>query len=75
MKEIFPRITVDAEVLSGKPVIKGTRVPVDILVGHVASGDSIEDIAKDYLVTNEDVLASLRYAAKLVSNERVTALP
>ena len=69
MKEIFPHITVDSSTQFGKPVIAGTRVPVDLLVGHIAAGDSIEQVAAEYEVTREDVLAALKYASKLIAGE------
>ena len=71
MKEFFPHITIDPKVQFGKPVIAGTRVPVEVIVGHVAAGDQIDKVAKEYRITHEDVLAALKYAAKLVSQETV----
>ena len=63
MKEIAPRITVDAAVRFGKPVITGTRVPVEVLVGKMAGGMAIDEVAGENGVTREDVLAALSYAA------------
>jgi uncharacterized protein (DUF433 family) len=59
MEEIAPRIVVDKEVRSGKPVIKGTRVPVDLILGKLAGGMSIEEVAKEYELQREDILAVL----------------
>lgn len=69
--EIAPRITVDPKVRFGKPVIKGTRVPVDIVVGKLAGGMSVEEVAREYGITEEDVRAALQYAAYLLSTEEV----
>lgn len=74
MKQIAPRIVVDNRILGGKPVIKGTRVPVYVLVGHMAAGDSAADVAKEYRLTRADVLAALQYAARILSDEVVAVL-
>lgn len=73
MKDIFPLISVDSNVQFGKPLIKGTRVPVEVIIGHVAAGDAIENIMEQYRLTREDVLAALKYAAKIVAEETVLA--
>ena len=73
MKQIAPRITVDEKVRFGKPVIQGTRVAVETIVGHVAAGMPVEEVAKAYDVAREDVLACLSYAAKMVAEEHVRA--
>ncbi|WP_448600980.1 DUF433 domain-containing protein [Thermoflexus hugenholtzii] len=69
--EIAPRITVDPKVRFGRPVIKGTRVPVDLIIGKLAGGMSIEEVAREYAITEEDVRAALRYAAELLATEEV----
>ena len=71
MLEIAPRITADAEVRFGKPVIKGTRVPVDVIVGKLGGGMSLEEVADAYGIEKEDVMAALSYAAASLSNERI----
>lgn len=71
MKELYPHITVDAAVQFGKPVIAGTRVPVEVIVGHIAAGDDIETVMKEYRLNREDVLAALQYASKIVAQEIV----
>lgn len=75
MKELAPRITVDENVHSGKPVVKGTRVPVEIVLGHLAAGMTAEQVAREYDLTREDVLACLSYAARLIAQEQVRAVP
>lgn len=69
--EIAPRIVVDKDIRFGKPVIKGTRVDVATIIGHLAAGDAIEDIAEDYRISVDDIRAALAYAAKVLSNEEV----
>lgn len=71
MKELYPRIAVDATIQFGKPVIAGTRVPVEVVVGHMAMGETIENIMKEYRLTREDVLAALQYASKIIAQEIV----
>jgi uncharacterized protein (DUF433 family) len=63
-KEIAPRIVVDEEVRFGKPVIKGTRVPVELVVGKLAGGMTFEEVMREYDLTKKDILAALGYAVK-----------
>ena len=71
MREIAPRIAIDSEVRFGKPVIRGTRVPMDLVVGKVAGGMAIDEVAVEYEIAREDVFAALAYAAKTVADEQV----
>jgi len=50
----------------GKPVIRGTRVPVYVLVAAIADGEPIEQVAKDYGVEVSDVYAAIRFALRQV---------
>jgi len=68
------RIVIDPKVRHGKPIIRGTRVPVDLILGSLAAGLSPAEIAREYDIEKEDVLASLGYAAKIVAGERIGAL-
>lgn len=74
MKEIAPRIAVDSEVAFGKPVIQGTRVPVAVVVGKLAGGMSAGEVAEEYELAREDVLAALSYATRLLNEEQVLAI-
>jgi len=65
------RIIIDPEVRHGKPVIEGTRVSVDVILGALASGMSVEEVAEEYDITKNDVLAAIEYAAKLISTEEI----
>ena len=71
MKEIAPRIAVDEGIRFGKPVIMGTRVPVDLVVGKLGSGMSIEEVCEEYEITRDDVLAALSYASRAVADEQI----
>lgn len=63
MKEIAPGITIDPKIQGGKPVIKGTRVPLDLILGKIARGMTIDEVAKEYDLEKEDILTTIRYAA------------
>lgn len=59
---LLERIAIDPKVMQGKPVIRGTRITVEILLEKLAAGNSIEDILADYpRLTREDVLAAMAY--------------
>jgi uncharacterized protein (DUF433 family) len=73
MKEIAPGIVVDEKIRFGKPVIKGTRVPVDLVIAKLGAGMSMEEVERNYDLTRDDILAALRYAADWISEERVRA--
>ncbi len=55
------RIGIDTEIRHGKPVIKGTRVPVDIILGLLAEGMGLKEIAEEYGTRKEDMLAAIEY--------------
>ena len=71
MTLIAPRIAVDENIRFGKPVIAVTRVPVDLVVGKLAGGMTIEEVVTEYELAREDVLAALAYAAQAVSDEQI----
>lgn len=68
------RIVVDRTIVHGQPVVYGTRVPVAIVVGSLAGGMTFEEVEAEYGVTREDILACLDYAARSVSEERISPL-
>jgi uncharacterized protein (DUF433 family) len=65
MRELAPRITVDQGIAFGKPVIRGTRVPVALVIAKLAGGMSKAEVAAEYEVEEQDILAALSYAASL----------
>jgi uncharacterized protein (DUF433 family) len=69
MKEIAPRIIIDPEIQGGKPVIKGTRIPVDLVLGKIAGGMTIEELIREYGLKREDIFAALKYAAQIIKEE------
>jgi uncharacterized protein (DUF433 family) len=63
------RILIDPAIHHGEPCIKGTRVPVSIIVGSVADGDTSEQILRSWpQLTSEDIKAALKFAAEAVNN-------
>ena len=72
MKEIGDRITVDPDVLVGKPTIRGLRISVEQILKALAAGVTTQDLLQDYPELEEDdIKASLLYASQLVEAERV----
>jgi uncharacterized protein (DUF433 family) len=70
------RIVIDPNTLSGKPVIRGTRLAVEFVVGLLAEGWSVEQILDNYPgLAREDVQACLEYASELLRSERVFPVP
>jgi uncharacterized protein (DUF433 family) len=69
-------IVVDPRVLVGKPVIKGTRIAVELVIDLMARGYSKEQILDQYdHITAEDIQACLAYASETLRSERVYAIP
>jgi len=63
------RIVIDPAVHHGEPCIKGTRVPVSVIVGSLADGDTIEQIIGAWpQLSGDDIRAALKFAAEAVSN-------
>ena len=64
------RITANAEILGGKPIVKGTRISVEFILELLASGVPESEILQDYPhLTKEDIHACLEYAAHSMKNE------
>lgn len=70
MADLLDRITIDPAINHGKPVIRGLRYPVEVLLELLSSGMTIDDILADYEdLEREDVLAALAYAASDVGRK------
>ncbi|MEU8897766.1 DUF433 domain-containing protein [Nocardia sp. NPDC048505] len=68
------RITSDPDICHGKPVVRGLRYPVEMLLELLAAGMSIEELLDDYPdLEHEDILAALEYAALVTA--RKTTIP
>ncbi len=69
------RMVIDPRIQHGKPVIRGTRVPVARIVGGMAGGMTAEEVMQEYGVDAADVRAALEYAAQLIESEISYPLP
>ena len=70
------RMTIDPEVLAGKPVIRGTRVAVEFILDLLATGQSESEILSNYPgLTREDILACLSYASYLAHEYKAYPIP
>jgi uncharacterized protein (DUF433 family) len=75
MKNWKNHIEANPGIMYGKPVVKGTRIPVDLILEKMSNGQLKEDIIKDYPdLKEEDLLACLAYATSLVRNEVTISL-
>ena len=73
-KKLLKRIGSDPKIMLGKPVIKGTRLTVELVLEKVAYGETVEDLKRDYpFLTEDDIKAALLYAAKRLAHEEVFA--
>ena len=73
-KELLKRIIINHRIMLGKPVIRGTRLAVEIIVEKLAYGQTFDDLKKDYpFITEDDIRAALLYAAKSIAREEVYA--
>ena len=64
------RISIDPAICHGRPVIRGTRVPVAVITGSLAGGMTFEQVVQEYDVTPADIQAALAYVTELVESER-----
>lgn len=69
--QLAPRIVVDPEIRFGRPIIKGTRVPVDLVLAKISGGMTLADVAAEYDLTHADIQAALAYAARVVAEDEV----
>lgn len=75
MHEIAPGVAVGPLIKGGKAVIKGTRVPVDLVLARLAQGLAYEELMAEYGLKREDILAALNYAAAVLAEEQIRAVP
>ena len=68
-------IEVNPDILVGKPAIKGTRISVELILGWLANGWTIENLLESYPhITRDDVLAALAFAAEMLREEEYIAI-
>lgn len=69
------RIVADSKVMLGKPLIKGTRITVELILKKLSDGMSMDDLIQAYPhLTREDILAVLSYSADVISKEEIIAV-
>lgn len=69
------RIEVDPGIMMGKPVIRGTRIPVELLLRKLGGGATEEDLLDAYpRLTREDIRAAMEYAADTLAHEQTILL-
>lgn len=69
------RIEINPEIMLGKPVIRGTRIPVELLLRKLAEGATTEELLDAYpRLAPEDIKAALQYAADTIAHEKVLTL-
>lgn len=69
-----PRITQDPGIMTGKPCIRDTRIPVDLILRKLAAGEPRERLLADYArLESADLDAALAYAAAVIAGERMMA--
>ena len=73
--KLIDRITIDPKIQHGKPVIRGTRVPVARIIAELAGGMTREEFMREYKLSAEDIAAALNYAADLVEADEFHPLP
>jgi uncharacterized protein (DUF433 family) len=73
--ESVERIDVNPKVMLGKPVIRGTRIPVELILRKLGEGATMEDLLDAYpRLTPDDIRAALMYASRVLSREETIPL-
>lgn len=68
-------ITINPKIMAGKPVIRGTRIPVEVIIKKLARNINVEEVLQDYpRLTKEAIRAALWYAGEVISKEEVYPL-
>jgi uncharacterized protein (DUF433 family) len=74
-EQLWQRIELDVRIMTGKPVIRGTRIPVELIVRMLAQGIPEADILREYPhLEPDDIRAALAYAARTLAHEDVFPL-
>jgi uncharacterized protein (DUF433 family) len=70
--ELLDRVEINPAVMLGKPVIRGTRLTVEIILEKLAAGFTVEEVREDYpFLAREDVLAALAYARNAIGTDEL----
>lgn len=69
-----PRISIAPGVMGGKACIKGTRLPVEHILGYLGAGDTVDEVLESFpFITREDILAALVFAADFLRQDGIVA--
>jgi uncharacterized protein (DUF433 family) len=72
MENLHDRIEINATIMLGKPVIKGTRITVESILDELASGYTMDQILQSHPnIIEQDVFAVLQYASSIIRNEKI----
>ena len=66
---------IDPKICHGKPVIRGTRAPVTVVLDALAGGDSFETLMEDYRITSQDIRACIAFASQEIGQQSYHPLP
>ena len=70
-----PRLILDPAICHGKPVIRGSRVPVTLVIGSLAGGMTFDEIEREYDLTADDIRAALKFVGDIAAQESFHPLP
>ena len=74
-RSLLARITSNPEIFGGKPIIRGMRISVELILSLLAQGITIEEILSDYpSLTRDDIQACLAYARAVIANDTLDAV-
>lgn len=74
-QDLLKRITANPEIFSGKPIIRGMRISVELILSLLTQGETVEDILDDYPdLEPEDVRACLAYAHAVIARDSLDAV-
>jgi uncharacterized protein (DUF433 family) len=74
-QDLLSRITVNPEIFGGKPIIRGMRISVELILGLLAQGESFDGLLEDYpALEGEDIRACIAYAHAIIANDQIDAI-
>ena len=75
IEELLSRITANPEIFGGKPIIRGMRISVELVLSLLAQGESFEGLLRDYPgLEEDDIRACIAYAHAVIANDRIDAV-
>ena len=72
---VHPGITTDPAICGGRPIVRGTRIEVALIVGSLAAGMGFDEVAREYDLSQDDIRAAFAYASERVAEESLHPLP